>query len=193
MVNTKKLFKTALEGVVSSSLAATMLLTQLNLGVKAANEPTKFIEKSALGSGTIYGLISGTTMQKVYFGKNGSNPQGWYIAGYDSDTQGTVLVCDPSQAMGTSVKFLASYDTIESKYYNKTAYTSEWGCDYTDGTVPTDRVNTNHYGGSDIRLITLKNCLQKTKPVLIIQAVLTNIKQQTSSIWATLGEKEAIN
>ena len=125
MVNTKKLFKTALEGVVSSSLAATMLLTQLNLGVRAATTPseTKFIPKSALETtDTKFGLFTGKTVQKVYFGKNpnfnkvtgtrttssgsialGSGAaaadQGWYIAGYDSTTGGLVLLCDILQPM----------------------------------------------------------------------------------------------
>lgn len=107
MVNTKKLFKTALEGVVSSSLVATVMLTQLNLSVKAVT-PTKpsdgmFIEKAKLRDGT-YGLSSGKKVQKVYFGHNphfnkvtgtrstasdpihlesGAAPaeQGWFIAG----------------------------------------------------------------------------------------------------------------
>lgn len=107
MVNTKKLFKTALEGVVSSSLVATGMLTQLNLSVKAVT-PTKpsdgmFIEKAKLRDGT-YGLSSGKKVQKVYFGHNphfnkvtgtrstasdpihlesGAAPaeQGWFIAG----------------------------------------------------------------------------------------------------------------
>ena len=119
----KKLFKTALEGVVSSSLAATMLLTQLNLGVKAASTPTKFIPVAALNSDdTKYGLCTDKTVQKVYFGKNpnfnkvtgtrttssgsialGSGAaeadQGWYIAGYDSTTGGLVLLCDILQPM----------------------------------------------------------------------------------------------
>ena len=110
MVNTKKLFKTALEGVVSSSLVATMLLTQLNLSVKAATTPSerKFIPVSALNTdATKFGLCTGKTPQKVWFGKNGSNAQAWWIAGYDSTTQGLVLLCDPNTTMNNSQVFLA--------------------------------------------------------------------------------------
>ena len=207
MVNTKKLFKTALEGVVSSSLAATMLLTQLNLGVRAATTPseTKFIPKSALETtDTKFGLFTGKTVQKVYFGKNpnfnkvtgtrttssssialGSGAaaadQGWYIAGYDSTTGGLVLLCDILQPMSDTelisstggsnkaiggMPFLASgkyeqndasgkYEQNDgtsstSDYYNKTAYTADWGCIYQDSFTPEGRVFANHFGGSDI-------------------------------------------
>lgn len=163
MVNTKKLFKTALEGVVSSSLVATMLLTQLNLSVKAATTPSpgKFIPKSALETtDTEYGLCTGKTPQKVWFGKNGSNAQAWWIAGYDSTTQGLVLLCDPLQPMNYSQVFLAQ-DKYEqgdggsdtSNYYNKTAYTTDWDCTYEDNFTPTGKVFANHYGGSDIRAV----------------------------------------
>ena len=164
MVNTKKLFKTALEGVVSSSLAATMLLTQLNLGVRAATTPseTKFIPKSALNSDdTKYGLCTGKTPQKVWFGKKGNNAQAWWIAGYDSTTQGLVLLCDPNTTMNDSQVFLASgkYDT--TNYENNTPYNKDpanpendldWGCTYSSN-APTGKVFANHYGGSDIRAV----------------------------------------
>lgn len=134
MVNAKKLFKTALEGVVSSSLVATMLLTQLNLSVKAVTPTTpssgKFIPKSALETtDTEFGLCTGKTVQKVYFGhnphfnkvtgtrstasdliplKSGAAPaeQGWFIAGSQATGYGAngtngglVLLCDPLQPM----------------------------------------------------------------------------------------------
>lgn len=162
MVNTKKLFKTALEGVVSSSLAATMLLTQLNLGVKAASTPTKFIPVSALNSdATKFGLCTGKTPQKVWFGKKGNNAQAWWIAGYDSKTQGLVLLCDPNTTMNDSQVFLASgkYDT--TNYENNTPYNKDpanpesdldWGCTYSSN-APTGKVFANHYGGSDIRAV----------------------------------------
>ncbi|MGN1034799.1 MAG: hypothetical protein ACI4PK_04375, partial [Oscillospiraceae bacterium] len=65
------MFKIALKRVVSNSLAATMLLTQLNLGIKAANSaPTKFIPVADLNTSTTkYSLCKGKTEQKVYFGK----------------------------------------------------------------------------------------------------------------------------
>ncbi len=163
MVNTKKRFKTALAGVVTQTLAAAVLLSQLSPGaVKAASAPTKFIEKSALGSDTTYGLCTGKTPQKVYFGKNGSKPQGWWIAGYDTTADGLVLVCDPKQYMGY-VPFLADYeyDNSDYEYYNKTPYNKDpadinnekdWECTYS-GDAPADgaKVYANHFGGSDIK------------------------------------------
>lgn len=141
-----------------------MLLTQLNLSVKAATTPSpgKFIPKSALETtDTEYGLCTGKTPQKVWFGKNGSNAQAWWIAGYDSTTQGLVLLCDPLQPMNDSQGFLAQdkYEqgdgtpATSNYYYNKTAYTTDWDCTYEDNFTPTGKVFANHYGGSDIRAV----------------------------------------
>ena len=168
MVNTKKLFKTALEGVVSSSLAATMLLTQLNLGVKATNSAsTQFIPVAKLNEDTTeYGLCADKTPQKVFFGKNGDKAQAWWIAGYQASGYGAdgnggalVLLCDPDQPMNESQVFLASgkYEEVNegnsTNYYNTTEYTTNWGCTYQDGYTPAGKVFANHYGGSDIRTV----------------------------------------
>ncbi len=91
--------------------------------------------------------------QKVYFGKNGEKQQSWYIAGgEDHDVDGTkdsiVLLCDPMLPMTTGY-FDDKSDLVDSDY--KT-YDNEWNCTY--GTAPS-RVYANHYGASDLRLITL--------------------------------------
>lgn len=142
-----------------------MLLTQLNLSVKAATTPSsgKFIPKSALETtDTKFGLCTGKTPQKVWFGKNGSNARAWWIAGYDSTTQGLVLLCDPNTIMNNSQVFLAQskYDSSEP-YENNTPYNKDpahpandldWGCTYSSN-APTGKVFANHYGGSDIRAV----------------------------------------
>ncbi len=189
MINSKKLFKTVLRGTVSDLLAAAMLLSQVNYGViKAVDSQTKFIEKSALGSDTTYGLCTGKTPQKVYFGKNpkfdgngaaitneNSAAQAWWIAGYDETQQTLVLLCAPKQPMSKAA-FLEkdNYTKDESAdiYPNLTPYNKNpnnrsedmsWGCKYIiDGSEPANNslMNANHYGGSDIRLKTLRDCLQ---------------------------------
>lgn len=102
---------------------------------------------------------AGKVAQKVYFGKNGSHTQEWWIAGYDSTTQGLVLLCDPNTPMNDEQVFLAEdkYEQGDGEndsdnYYNKTAYTADWGCVYS-GYAPTGKVYANHYGGSDIRAV----------------------------------------
>lgn len=187
MINSKKLFKTVLRGTVSDLLAAAMLLSQVNYNViKAADSPTKFIDKSALCSGS-FGLEGSKTAQKVYFGKNqefngngtaitdeNSVDQAWWIAGYDETQQTLVLLCAPQQPMAKAA-FLEeeNYTKNEEKdsYPNLTPYNKNpnnrsedmsWGCKYIDGNEPADNsyVNANHYGRSDIRLKTLRDCLQ---------------------------------
>ncbi len=158
MISTRKLMKALVGGVVTQTLAAAVLLSQLSPGaVKAANAPTKFIEVADLKtSETIYGLCTGKTPQKVYFGKNpnldtegnaipsdgAAVDQAWWIAGYDTTAGGLVLVCDPNQPMSNSQQF-------HSNQQNDHAYNAAWNCTYQDSS-PSD-VHPNHYGGSDIR------------------------------------------
>ncbi|MBQ3544631.1 MAG: hypothetical protein IJA34_06565 [Lachnospiraceae bacterium] len=84
------------------------------------------------------------TVGKVYFGTNGSNKQTWYIAGSDA-SDSIVLLCDPSLPMATGTMF-------EDNRNNNKTYSADWRCTYE--TAP-NKVYPNHYGASDLRLITL--------------------------------------
>ncbi|MGN1034424.1 MAG: hypothetical protein ACI4PK_02385 [Oscillospiraceae bacterium] len=47
-----------------------------------------FAEASAFGGNTPYSLDENKIAQKVYFGKNGTDSQGWYITGYQASGYG---------------------------------------------------------------------------------------------------------
>ncbi len=152
MISRRKLLKTAAGKVVTQTLAAAVLLNQFNPGiVKAANAPTKFIEAADLNtSETKYGLCTGKTPQKVYFGMNGSAPQGWFIAGYQEKGYGAtrnegamVLVCDPTQPMSSDQQFCSDWQNVRARPCWSNA-SRKW--EQVD-------VYPNCYGGSDIRAV----------------------------------------
>ena len=114
-----------------------------------------FAEASAFGSNTPYGLDENKIAQKVYFGKNGTNSQGWYIAGHqasgygeDEEEGALVLLCDPNQPMVSSQVFIEQGDYKNDFYYgyiNKTLYQDDET--YTEAT----QVYAHHYGASAIK------------------------------------------
>ena len=126
------------------------------LTVKAEEIPSKplsvtaFATPEQLMSSDNFALHTDTgsgTAQKVYFGMNGESQQIWYIAGSDADNS-IVLLCDPMLPMTTGC-FDDKSDLVDTDYK---IYDNNWNCTY--GTAPS-RVYANHYGASDLRLITL--------------------------------------
>lgn len=91
-----------------------------------------------------FGCDNNCTYQKVYFGLNGTNPQGWYIAGHDKIAGGLVLICDPLQPMNTEQIFDSS--TTEKYYTNAKG----WGT-YNNNSSFTGYIYQNHYGASKVR------------------------------------------
>ena len=116
--------------------------TELSVTAFATPEQLMSSDNFALHTDTGSG-----TAQKVYFGMNGESQQTWYIAGSDADNS-IVLLCDPMLPMTTGC-FDDKSDLVDTDY--KT-YDNNWNCTY--GTAPS-RVYANHYGASDLRLITL--------------------------------------
>lgn len=90
--------------------------------------------------------LSGGTQQPVYFGKNGSSKQSWYIAGYEDN--GLVLFCDPSKPLAKR-KYNSDPNMCIS---SSNAYVT-----FTDG--ETYNMLACDYGCSDLRkyLISLTN------------------------------------
>ena len=82
---------------------------------------------------------------KVYFGKNDSNNQEWWIAGSQNGDSVTLFAASP---LGANQKFDSNYDSNNSSTATK-SYNADWGCSYS-GSVPSD-VNANHYGASTLR------------------------------------------
>ena len=116
--------------------------TELSVTAFATPEQLMSSDNFALHTDTGSG-----TAQKVYFGMNGESQQTWYIAGSDADNS-IVLLCDPTLPMTTGC-FDDKSDLVDTDYK---IYDNNWNCTY--GTAPS-QVYANHYGASDLRLITL--------------------------------------
>lgn len=154
MINIKKTFKTVPQKVIANLLTAALILSPMELQTNAVNitlNSNAFAEANAFGNNTPYGLDIGKTAQKIYFGKNGTDAQGWYIAGYQENGYGEgkdegalVLLCSPNQPMVSSQVFLesANYDSYTN--INKTTYQDDEA--YTEAA----QVYAHHYGASDI-------------------------------------------
>ncbi len=82
---------------------------------------------------------------KVYFGKNDSNNQEWWIAGSQNGDSVTLFAASP---LGANQKFDSNYSSSDASTETKT-YSGDWGCSYS-GSTPSD-VNANHYGASTLR------------------------------------------
>ena len=154
MIKYKKTFKTVPQRVITHILTAALILSPMELQSNAVNitlNSNAFAEANAFGNNTPYGLDIGRTAQKIYFGKNGTDAQGCYIAGYQENGYGEgkdegalVLLCSPNQPMVSSQVFLesANYDSYTN--INKTTYQDDEA--YTEAT----QVYAHHYGASDI-------------------------------------------
>lgn len=155
MINIKKALKAVPQKIITNILTAALILNQMVPKANAINvtlNSNAFAEANAFGSNTPYGLDENKIAQKVYFGKNGTNSQGWYIAGYQASGYGEggdegalVLLCDPNQPMVSNQVFLEStnYDRGYTNL-NRTPYQDEKT--YTEAT----QVYAHHYGASDI-------------------------------------------
>ena len=133
MINTKKTIKAVSQKIITHILTAALILSPMELQTNAVNitlNSNAFAEANAFGNNTPYGLDIGKTAQKIYFGKNGTDAQGWYIAGYqensygeDKDEGALVLLCSPNQPMALNQVFLG-FDNYDNSYtfINKTAY-----------------------------------------------------------------------
>ena len=154
MINTKKHSKLYPQKIIAHILIAALILSKALPKANAINvtlNSNAFAEASAFGSNTQYGLDENKIAQKVYFGKNGTASQGWYIAGYQEsgygeggDEAALVLLCDPNQPMVSSQVFLESTNYDSYTNINKTTYQD--GEAYTEAT----QVYAHHYGASDI-------------------------------------------
>lgn len=157
MINIKKALKAVPQKIIADLLTAALILSQMVPKANAVNvalNSNAFAEASVFGSNTPYGLNGNKTVQKVYFGKNGTDSQGWYIAGYqesgygeDENEGALVLLCDPNQPMVPSQVFLESgkyTDDLYLGYINTTPYQD--GETYTEPT----QVYAHHYGASNI-------------------------------------------
>ena len=154
MINIKKTFKTVPQKVIANLLTAALILSPMELQTNAVNitlNSNAFAEANAFGNNTPYGLDIGKTAQKIYFGKNGTDAQGWYIAGYQEngyregkDEGALVLLCSPNQPMVSNQVFLesANYDSYTN--INKTTYQDDEAC------TEAAQVYAHHYGASDI-------------------------------------------
>ncbi len=157
MINIKKAPKAVPQKIIANILTAALILSQMVPKANAVNmalNSNAFAEADAFGSNTPYGLDGNKVAQKVYFGKNGTDSQGWYIAGYQESGYGEgedegalVLICAPNQPMVSSQVFLESgkyKDDLYLGYINTTPYHD--GETYLVDT----KVSPHHYGASDI-------------------------------------------
>lgn len=137
----------------NNRLLSMILAMILIMGSAAVLKPSEVLAASVVpGKETFilrddlfqFGCGNNRTYQKVYFGLNGTNPQGWYIAGHDKITGGLVLICDPLQPMNTNQIFDSS--TTEKYYTNAKG----WGT-YNNDYSFTGYIYQNHYGASKVR------------------------------------------
>lgn len=154
MINIKKTLKAVPQKIIAHILIAALILSKALPKANAINvtlNSNAFAEASAFGNNTPYGLDIGKTAQKIYFGKNGTDSQGWNIAGYQESGYGEggnegalVLLCDPNQPMVSSQVFIESTNYDSYTNVNKTTYQD--GEAYTEAA----QVYAHHYGASDI-------------------------------------------
>ncbi len=154
-------------------LAAAMIITSFpafGTEVQAAGgtEPRKFVTKEQLKDFNTNDNDGSKNPAKVYFGKNGSKNQEWWIAGsQDRDSDSVTLFA--ASPLGANQKFDTNYILGDSSTLTK-AYSADWGCSYSDGRPAPSNVYANHYGGSTLRTA-LKgletSCFSKTERALM--------------------------
>ena len=118
---------------------------------------------------------------KVYFGKNDSNNQEWWIAGSQNGDSVTLFAASP---LGANQKFDSNYDSNNSSTATK-SYNTAWGCSYS-GSAPSD-VYANHYGASTLRtalkeLETSTSCFSTAEQALMQETTIytNDIKNSTN-------------
>lgn len=100
----------------------------------------------------VFNLDGTGIVQRINFGHGGSSgedPQTWYIAGYDSNADNLVLMCDPTMPLSrTEMSFCYSYPDPTFAVSDSRGLSIDT-CTY-KGKAP-ERVGMNHYGLSQIR------------------------------------------
>lgn len=143
---TKTTKKTATK-VAAVLMSACLLMGSLP-AVPGMNRKVHAAETELEGYSTKEQLLSnysldgkpGKKIQRVKFGENGNGKaQSWYIAGMDpGEEDGLVLFA------ATPLKEKQAFHHTGDKQ----RFRNSWGCEYQNNP---ERVNSNHYGGSDLR------------------------------------------
>ena len=168
-------------------LAAAMIITSFpafGTEVQAAGstEPRKFVTKEQLKDFNTNDNDGSKNPAKVYFGKNGSKNQEWWIAGsQDRDSDSVTLFA--ASPLGANQKFDTNYIMGDLSTLTK-AYSADWGCSYSDGSPAPSNVYANHYGGSTLRTA-LKgletSCFSKTERALMQETTIYTNEEKNST------------